>query len=140
MLTTVAIWGAAFAGFALAHTLWLVLALLAVAGAADTISVVLRGSIVQAVATDEFRGRVTAAEYVIGGAGDSLGRLESGALGALTSPTISALSGGLATVVLSGVIALALPAFARYRAPSTSGSQVTQPAAGTPATPAPQES
>ena len=116
MLATVAIWGAAFAGFALAHTLWLVLGLLAVAGAADTFTVVLRGTIVQAVATDEFRGRLTAAEYVIGGAGDSLGRLESGAVGSLTTPTIGALSGGLATVVLAGVIGLALPAFARYRA------------------------
>jgi MFS family permease len=116
MLCTVAIWGAAFAGFALAHTLWLVLGLLALAGAADTFTVVLRGTIVQAVATDEFRGRLTAAEYVIGGAGDSLGRLESGAVGSLTTPTIGALSGGIATVVLAGVIGLALPAFTRYRA------------------------
>ncbi len=116
MLTTVAIWGAAFAGFALARTLWLVLGLLVVAGAADTVTVVLRGTIVQAVATDEFRGRLTAAEYVIGGVGDSLGRLESGAVGSLTSPALGALSGGVATVVLTGVIALALPAFARYRA------------------------
>jgi MFS family permease len=140
MLITVAVWGAAFAGFALAHRLWLVLGLLAVAGAADTISVVLRGSIVQAVATDEFRGRVTAAEYVIGGAGDSLGRLESGALGSLTSPTISALSGGIATVVLAGVIALALPAFARYRRPEAPSSGVTEPASATPATSAALES
>jgi MFS family permease len=116
MLCTVAIWGAAFAGFALAHALWLVLGLLAVAGAADTFTVVIRGTIVQSIATDEFRGRLTAAEYVIGSSGDSLGRLESGAVGSLTTPTISALSGGLATVVLAGVIGLALPAFARYRA------------------------
>ncbi|MBO0837045.1 MAG: MFS transporter, partial [Actinobacteria bacterium] len=125
MLTTIAIWGAAFAGFALAHTLWLVLGLLAVAGAADTFSVVLRGTIAQTVATDELRGRVTAAEYVIGRAGDSLGRLESGAVGSLTTPTIGALSGGIATVVLCGVIAIALPAFARYRAPSSPTSDVT---------------
>jgi MFS family permease len=116
MLCMVAIWGAAFAGFALARPLWLVLTLLAVAGAADTFTVVIRGTIVQAVVTDEFRGRLTAAEYVISAGGDSLGRLESGAVGSLTTPTISALSGGLLTVVLAGVISLALPAFARYRA------------------------
>jgi len=116
MLTTVAIWGAAFAGFALAHPLWLVLTLLAVAGAADTFTVIIRGIIVQAVATDEFRGRLTAAEYVIGVGGGSLGGLESGALGSLTSPTISALAGGLATVALAGVIGLAMPAFVRYQA------------------------
>jgi MFS family permease len=116
MLCMVAIWGAAFAGFALAHPLWLVLSLLAVAGAADTFTVVIRGIIVQTVATDEFRGRLTAAEYVIGSGGGSIGRLESGAVGSLTTPTISALSGGLLTVVLAGVIGLSLPAFARYRA------------------------
>jgi MFS family permease len=115
MLSTVAIWGAAFAGFALAHTLWLVLGLLAVAGAADTFTVVIRGTIVQTVATDEFRGRLTAAEYVIDVTGASLGRLESGAVGSLTSPTISALSGGLITVALSVALAVALPGFARYR-------------------------
>jgi MFS family permease len=149
MLCTVAIWGAAFAGFALARTLWLVLGLLAVAGAADTFTVVIRGTIVQATATDEFRGRVTAAEYVIGSSGDSIGRLESGAVGSLTTPTISALSGGLLTVVLAGVIGLALPAFARYRAGEpTAGACLAAPPTGkgtaVPAPPAadttPQES
>jgi len=116
MLVTVSIWGAAFAGFALARSLWLTLALLAIAGAADTFSVVLRGAIVQAVTTDALRGRLTSAEYVIGAGGDSLGGLESGALGSLTSPVISALTGGLATVVVSVVLGLALPKFVAYRA------------------------
>jgi MFS family permease len=121
MLVMVSIWGAAFAGFALARSLWLTLTLLALAGAADTFSVVLRGAIVQAVTTDALRGRLTSAEYVIGAGGDSLGRLESGALGSLTSPVISALSGGLATVVLSVVLGLALPKFAAYRAGTNAG-------------------
>ncbi len=116
MLATVTIWGAAFAGFALSRSLWLTLAMLAVAGAADTFTVVFRSTIVQAVTTDELRGRLTAAEYVVGIGGESLGRLESGALGSLTSPVISALAGGLATVGLAVVIGLALPGFARYRA------------------------
>ena len=116
MLATVTIWGAAFAGFALSQSLWLTLAMLAVAGAADTFTVVFRSTIVQAVTTDELRGRLTAAEYVVGIGGDSLGGLESGALGSLTSPVISALAGGLATIGLAAVIGLALPGFARYRA------------------------
>jgi MFS family permease len=116
MLAMVAIWGAAFAGFALARSLWLTLTMLAVAGAADTFTVVFRSTIVQAVTTEELRGRLTSAEYVIAMGGDSVGRLESGALGSLTSPVISALSGGLVTVVLAGVIGLALPGFAKYRA------------------------
>ena len=116
MLAAVAVWGAAFAGFALATTLWLTLFMLAIAGAADTFTVVFRGTIVQQSTPEEFRGRVTAADYVVGVSGGQLGNLEAGALGSLTSPTISALSGGLITVAGAVVIALALPAFTRYRA------------------------
>ncbi len=127
MLCMVTIWGAAFAGFALARSLWLTLGLLAIAGAADTFTVVIRGTIVQAVTTDALRGRLTAAEYVIGAGGESLGKLESGLVGSLASPVISALSGGLITVALSAVLALALPGFARYRAGQAGQSEPTRP-------------
>jgi MFS family permease len=115
MLIAVAVWGAAFAGFAVAGPLWLTLVMLAIAGAADVFTVVFRGTIVQQVTPAEFRGRVTAAEYVVGVSGGSLGGLEAGALGSLTSPAISALAGGLVTVAGAAVIGLALPAFTRYR-------------------------
>jgi MFS family permease len=115
MLGAVIVWGAAFAGFAVAPGLWLTLGLLAVAGAADTFTVIFRGTIVQASTPDEFRGRVTAADYVVGAGGGQLGNLEAGALGSLTSPVLSALAGGLVTVAGAVVIGLALPAFARYR-------------------------
>jgi MFS family permease len=115
MLIAVAIWGAAFAGFAVVPGLWLTLGLLAVAGAADTFTVVFRGTIVQTTTPEEFRGRVTAADYVVGAGGGQLGNLEAGALGSLTSPVISAVTGGLVTVAGALVIWLALPAFARYR-------------------------
>jgi MFS family permease len=128
MLWAVAIWGAAFAGFAVARTLWLTLAMLAIAGAADTFTVVFRGTIVQQTTPDEFRGRVTAADYVVGVSGGQLGSLEAGALGSLTSPAISALSGGLATIAGAIVIGLVLPAFARYQAqPRTQPQQSAQP-------------
>jgi MFS family permease len=115
MLITVAVWGAAFAGFALASSLWLTLTLLALAGAADMFTVVFRSVIVQSATPDGFRGRVMAADYVVGAGGSQFGSLASGALGSLTSPTTSALSGGLVTVVGSLVIALTLPAFTRFR-------------------------
>jgi hypothetical protein len=115
MLVTVTGWGAAITGFAVAYQLWLALGLLAVAGAADTTTVVLRGTIVQSATPDRLRGRVTAADYVVGAGGGELGSLESGAVGSLASPTISALSGGLATVAGAVLLGLALPAFAAYR-------------------------
>ena len=116
MLWAVAIWGVAFAGFAVARTLWLTLIMLAIAGAADTFTVVFRGTIVQQATPDQLRGRVTAADYVVAAGGGQLGNVEAGALGSLTSPTISALSGGLVTIAGVVVIGLALPALSRYRA------------------------
>jgi len=115
MLAAVTVWGAAFAGFAVASSLWLTLSLLAVAGAADTFTVVFRGAIVAAVVPDQLRGRVLAAEYVVAAGGEQIGNLEAGALGSLTSPAISALSGGLITIAGAVVIGLALPALTRYR-------------------------
>ena len=115
MLAAVMVWGAAFAGFAVVPGLWLTLGLLAVAGAADTFTVIFRGTIVQASTPDELRGRVMAADYVVGAGGGQLGNLEAGALGSLTTPVISAVAGGLATVAGAVIIGLALPAFTRYR-------------------------
>jgi len=114
MLCAVSIWGAAFAGFAVAPALWLTLSLLATAGAADTFTVILRGTIVQSATPDNFRGRVTAADFVVGAGGGQVGNVEAGALGSLTSPTISALVGGLLTIAGVIAIGLALPAVVRY--------------------------
>jgi MFS family permease len=125
MLGSTAVWGAAFAGFAVASSLWLTLALLALAGAADTVTVVFRGTIVQANTPDQLRGRVTAAEYVVGASGGQLGNLEAGALGSLTSPALSAFGGGLITIVGALAVALALPNFARYRAQTNSAKRET---------------
>ncbi len=85
------------------------------AGAADTVTVVVRGIIVQTVTPEEFRGRVTAADYVVGAGGGQLGSLEAGAVGSLTSPMVSALTGGVAAVLAAVLIGAALPAFRRYR-------------------------
>jgi len=115
MLCSAAVWGAAFAGFAVAPDLWLTLGLLALAGAADTFTVVFRSAIVQSVTPEAFRGRVLAADYVVGAGGGELGNLEAGAVGSLASPAIGALSGGLATIAGTVVIGLVLRAFTGYR-------------------------
>ena len=134
MLCSAAVWGAAFAGFAITPVLWLALVLLAVAGAADTFTVVFRGAIVQAVTPEQYRGRVLAADYVVGAGGGQLGSLEAGAVGSLASPAISAFSGGLITVAGSVALGLALPAFTRYRpGASTPSSPALAPASPAPA-------
>ncbi|HSZ39394.1 MAG TPA: MFS transporter [Trebonia sp.] len=115
MLVAVSVWGAGFAVFAVAPSLWLTLLALAVAGGADTFTVIFRGIIVQRVTPEEFRGRVNAADFVVGAGGGQLGSLESGLVGAVASPEISALAGGLLTIAGAFAIAGALPAFRRYR-------------------------
>ena len=117
MLVTVSVWGAGMAAFGVTHLLWLAVGALAVAGGADTITVVFRGMIVQTVIPDGLRGRITAADYVVGYGGGQLGNLESGAVGSLFTPTVSAVSGGLATIAGAALIGLLLPAFTSYRRP-----------------------
>ena len=77
-----------------------------------------RASMVQTVTPDEFRGRVSSVEYIIGTGGGPLGSVESGTVAALSTPAISAVSGGLGCVALAALIGLLFPAFARYRAGS----------------------
>jgi len=117
MLECVALSGAAFAVFAIAPGLPLTLAALAVVGAADGFTVVFRGTIAQTVTPEELRGRVMAADFVIGAGGSQLGYLESGAVGSLATPDISALSGGLATIVAVLLIGALIPGLRRYRLP-----------------------
>jgi MFS family permease len=116
MLACVAVWGGAFALFAVAPWLWLTLLALGLAGFADTFTVVIRGIIVQAATPDELRGRVNAADYLVGAGGGQLGSLEAGLVGSLTTPVISALSGGLLTILGALVIGAALPGFRGYQA------------------------
>lgn len=116
MLSMGAVWGAGLAGFGLAHSLWLAIVLLAVAGVADSLSVVFRTTMIQLATPDGQRGRVSAAEFVVGAACPQLGNFRAGLVGSLTSPAISAFSGGISTIAGALVIGLALPAFTRYRA------------------------
>ena len=84
-LIAAATWGVALAGFGLAQPLWLALGLLAVAGAADTISVVVRAAMVQLDTPDSHRGRVSAVESVVGQAGPDVGNFRGGVVAAATS-------------------------------------------------------
>jgi len=125
MLFTVAVWGAAIAGFGLARVLWLALLMLVLAGAADTTTVIFRGSVVQTTTPDRFRGRVTAVDYVVGAGVPRLGNFEAGAVASLTSPVVSAVSGGLASMLGALVIRLAFPAVAQMSSPASSDVHTT---------------
>jgi hypothetical protein len=61
---------------------------------------------------------VNAADFLVGAGGSQLGSLEAGMVGSLTTPVISALSGGLLTIVGAVAIGVALPSFRGYRSPA----------------------
>jgi MFS family permease len=111
-----ALWGVAIAAFGFATSLGLALLLLAAAGAADNVSAFLRGTILWTVTPDELRGRVSGIEFAQVAATPALGNVEAGLVASLTSLRLSIVSGGLACVAGTVLIALAVPAFIRYDA------------------------
>jgi MFS family permease len=111
-----ALWGVAITAFGFADSLWLALLLLAAAGAADNVSAVLRGTILWTVTPDPLRGRVSGIEFAQVAATPAIGNVEAGLVASLTSLRFSIVSGGLACVAGTVLIALAVPAFIRYDA------------------------
>ncbi|GAA2806656.1 MULTISPECIES: MFS transporter [Kitasatospora] len=116
VLAAVAAWGLAIAAFGLIHNLWLGLFFLAVAGCADTVSMIFRNTMMQVAAPDEMRGRLQGIFIVVVAGGPRLGDFESGAVASLTSPATSVVSGGLACVAAILLLAARRPAFLRYDA------------------------
>jgi MFS family permease len=109
-------WGTAVALAGLGRTLWVTVALLAVAGAADLVSSVLRQTILQVYAPDEMRGRLQGVFVVVVAGGPRLGDLRSGATAAVAGATFSWVAGGIASVILVLVAAALVPAFRHYDA------------------------
>jgi MFS family permease len=115
MLVAAGVWGAALAGFGLVDTLVPTLAFLAVAGAADTISVISRGTLVQLATPDAYLGRVTAVENVVGMGGPGIGNGRAGLVAGFTSASFAAVSGGLACLAVVVALAAAMPSVRRWR-------------------------
>jgi MFS family permease len=109
-------WGVAVALSGLALKLWLVVALLALAGSADLVSAVLRQSILQVYAPDRMRGRLQGVNTVVIAGGPRLGDLRAGAGAAAFGVSAAWVGGGVAAAVLAVLLAAAFPALARYRA------------------------
>lgn len=134
VMGAVAAWGTAIAAFGLAgDRLWLALALLAVAGAADVVSAVFRTTILQLATPDRLRGRLSALHILVVTGGPRLGDLEAGVVAEAFSPTFSVVSGGVACLAGVLLIALLVPELAAYR-PSRAGNGT--PARADPARPA----
>ena len=116
ILIAAGVWGAAIAVFGFAGHLWLALALLAVAGAADMVSGIFRLTIWNQTIPDHLRGRLAGIELLSYSTGPLLGNLEAGAAAALFGVRASVVSGGLLSLVGVGVVAVAMPVFRAYDA------------------------
>jgi len=101
MFQSVIVFGLATVVFALSQWMWLSVLALAVLGAADTISVVIRFSLVQLSTPDEMRGRVGAVNFLFINASNQLGQFESGVTAALLGTVPAAVLGGVGTVAIA---------------------------------------
>jgi MFS family permease len=113
LLFVVAGFGVCMVVFGLSRTMWLSMLALALGSAFDTVSVVLRSTILPLVTPDELRGRVTAVEMVFISASNELGAFESGVAAALIGAVPAVVVGGIATVVVAGAWWKLFPALAR---------------------------
>jgi MFS family permease len=109
-------WGVAIALTGLVSSLWAAMLLLAVAGAADSVSAVCRSTINQTVTPDAMRGRMSSVFSLVVTSGPRLGDIESGAVASLTSARFSVFSGGIGCVVAAVLLARAFPTLLRYDA------------------------
>ncbi|MEP6840868.1 MAG: MFS transporter [Bradyrhizobium sp.] len=101
MFQAVIVFGVATVVFALSQWMWLSVLALAVLGAADTISVVIRFSLVQLATPDEMRGRVGAVNFLFINASNQLGQFESGITAALLGTVPAAVLGGVGTIAIA---------------------------------------
>ncbi|MEA2369759.1 MAG: hypothetical protein QOH12_153 [Solirubrobacteraceae bacterium] len=109
-------WGAAIAAAGLVGSIWPAAALLAVAGAADSVSAVCRSTINQTVTPDAMRGRMSSVFGLVVTGGVRLGDVEAGGVASLTSARTSVLSGGLACLLGVGLVVIAFPSLVAYDA------------------------
>lgn len=114
VLWAVAVWGLAIAAFGVASWLPLGLFLLAIAGAADVISAVFRGTILQLHVPDRLRGRLQALNIAVVTGGPRVGDLEAGVVATATNAQVSVVSGGLACVAGVALLAKAIPELAAW--------------------------
>jgi len=109
-------WGICIIAFGFsAGSLWLSVLFLAGSGAADMVSMILRGLVIQLTTPDEFRGRMSAVNAMFVTGGPMLGQFESGLVAGVVSPQFSVVSGGVACILATLAIAACVPGLLRVK-------------------------
>ncbi len=115
-------WGLAIVGFGFSSWLPLAALFLGIAGVADLVSMVFRGTLLQSAATDEMRGRMQGVFTVVVAGGPRIADLLHGTAGAAVGTSLAVSGGGVLVVVVMLAAVVAFPVFWHYRA-SEHGSQ-----------------
>ncbi|MFO7630982.1 MAG: MFS transporter [Caldilinea sp.] len=114
LLTSVAFYGLATALFGISTSFVISYLLFMLVGASDTVSTIIRQTIRQMMTPDRLRGRMTGINQIFFMGGPQLGELEAGVVAAIFGVPFAIVSGGIATVVMTGVIAWRYPRLRRY--------------------------
>jgi MFS family permease len=117
MLISVAVYGAATALFGVSPFFALSYLLFGLTGAGDTISTIIRATIRHTLTPDHVRGRMSSVHLIMGDAGPQLGELEAGIVAAFLGAPFAIVTGGLATVLLTGWVAWRWAVLRRYTNP-----------------------
>jgi MFS family permease len=115
LLVSVALFGLCMIGFGLSRHFFLSTGLLALSGMADTVSVVVRSTLLQVLTPDHLLGRVSSVNAIFIGSSNELGAFESGTAARLIGTVPAVVLGGVATLVVVGIIALKVPPLRRLR-------------------------
>jgi MFS family permease len=115
IVVSIAAWGLVVVSFGFARSLWVALVLLAIAGAADSFSAVCRTTIMQRIAPNELRGRLTSLYFMVVAGGPYLGDVETGVVANAFGAEVAIISGGILCLVGLGAAAAAFPSVWRYR-------------------------
>ncbi|MFH1142972.1 MAG: MFS transporter [Candidatus Eisenbacteria bacterium] len=132
LLLAVTGFGIATIVFGLSRSFWLSLAMLFLTGALDNVSVVIRHTLIQLMTPDRMRGRVAAVNTIFISASNELGGMESGVVAHFFGPLVSAVSGGIGTLIVVLVTAVVSPTVRRVKS-----LQELHPAESGPSSPAP---
>jgi MFS family permease len=114
VLISVLIFAASSALFAYSQVFWLSAGLLFVQGVANTVSTVLRSTILQLNIPDALRGRVSSVNMVFTNGGPQLGQFRAGAMAEWLGPELAVLSGAVGVIAVVGSISAAVPMVRRF--------------------------
>jgi MFS family permease len=116
VIGSVAIFGAATVAFGLSRVFWFSLLMLAVTGAADTVSTILRQTIRQLSTPNNLRGRMTSINMIFFMGGPQLGEVEAGTVAALIGAPLSVVTGGVGCLIAAVIAWLTAKNLKRYEA------------------------